>query len=167
MRIVCPRAGDGPAPETRAALDASGYPWIDAEVAGDTGYTMLLAALWRDGEAFTIVEHDIIPHPGAPAELEACPEPWCAFGYRYQHGTHAGLGCARFSARLLAAVPDAVEQTLAESDEVHPAGHWCNLDDRLCRVLARYGFASHRHSPEVGHLSPWPAHGCVPGLPRR
>lgn len=160
--VICPYGRDGVEPETRDALDASGYPWADADVSrSDTAYTELLAHGWRLGEAFIIVEQDIVPWPGALAELEACPEPFCAFEYAYLGGTHAGLGCCRFSAALLAAVPDAVEQTLAEENDVHPRGHWCNLDDRLTRVLARRGYGKHVHSPAVGHLSPWPSHGCI------
>lgn len=166
MKVVCPFTRISP--ETRAALDASGYEWSAEDVSYcNATYTLLLTCLWRNGEAFAVVEHDIVPHPGALAELEACPEPWCVFPYAYQHGTHAGLGCARFSASLLAAVPDAVTQTLAEATQAHPSGHWCQLDDRLSRVLQRRGYTRHVHSPEVGHLSPWPAHGCVAGLPRR
>jgi hypothetical protein len=159
MLVYCPHAEI--LPETRAALDASGYAWEARDVAvSDGAYTELLASLWAAREAFAIVEHDVIPHPEALAELEACPEPFCAFEYPYQGRMHAGLGCARFAASLLAAVPDAVEQTLAESTEAHPAGHWCQLDDRLSRVLTRHGYAKHVHSPAVGHLRPWPSHGC-------
>lgn len=166
MRVICPFTRLSA--ETHAALDDSGYRWEPRDVSGsDTAYTELLAGLWAAGEAFAVVEHDVVPPPGALAELEVCPEPWCVFPYRYQHGTHAGLGCARFSAALLAVVPDAVGETLSESDAVHPAGHWCNVDDRLSRVLQRHGFTRHRHTPEAGHLSPWPAHGCVEGLPQR
>lgn len=161
MRIVCPHVGPI-APETAAALNASGLPREAADVsATPTSYTALLACLWAAGEAFAVVEHDIAPHPGALAELEACPEPWCAYGYRLGSIVHAGLGCARFSTALLAAVPDAVEQTWRESTDIHPAGHWCAADDRLARVLRRAGFAQHVHGPQVRHLNPMPSHGCT------
>lgn len=161
MLVTCPHAGPI-APETVAALDASGFPWQAADVSGaPTSYTRLLECLWAAGEPFAVVEHDIVPHPGALAELEACDRPWCAFGYPYLGGTHAGLGCARFSAALLAAVPNAVERTWAESTNVHPPGFWCQLDDRLSRSLRRAGYASHVHGPPVTHLSPMPSHGCT------
>ena len=149
-------------PETVAALDASGFAWEPADVsASDTSYTRLLEALWGAGEPFALVEHDIVPHPGALAELLGCPRPWCAFSYQLGSITHAGLGCTRFSAGLLAAVPDAVERTWAESTGVHPPGFWCALDDRLSRVLRGAGFAQHVHEPQVTHLNPVPSHGCT------
>lgn len=161
MHVTCPHAGPVPS-ETAAALDASGFHWERADVSGsDTSYTRLLACLWAAGEPFCVVEHDIVPHPGALAKLAACPQPWCAYPYAYMGGMHAGLGCTRFSAALLAAVPDAVERTWAESTDVHPAGFWCALDDRLARVLRRAGFTQHVHFPAVRHLNPVPSHGCV------
>lgn len=161
MRVTCPYAGSIP-PETVAALDASGFPWEAADVSRTpTSYTRLFCRLWADGEPFAIVEHDIVPHPGALDELLGCPRDWCAFAYPYMNGTHAGLGCTRFSATLLAAVPDAVEQTWRESTDVHPAGFWCALDDRLGRVLRRSGFTQHVHGPPVTHLNPAPSHGCT------
>lgn len=170
MHVTCPHAGPI-APETTAALDASGFPWEAADVsATPTSYTRLLERLWASGEPFALVEHDIVPHPGALAELAACDWPWCSYAYRLGSIVHAGLGCARFSASLLAAVPDAAEQTWRESTDVHPPGHWCSLDDRLRRVLARAGFAPHVHAVQVRHLNPMPSHGCTdlggPGWPR-
>ena len=161
MRTVCPHAGPI-APETVAALDASGLPWEAADVSGTpTSYTSLLTRLWAAGEPFAVVEHDIVPHAGALAELEACDWPWCSFAYQLGGTVHAGLGCTRFSAGLLAAVPDAVERTWAESTDVHPPGHWCSLDDRLARVLRAEGVVQHVHAPPVTHLSPLPSHGCT------
>lgn len=161
MRVTCPHAGPVPA-ETAAALDASGFPWERADVsASDTAYTRLLERLWAAGEPFALVEHDIVPHPGALADLLGCPQPWCCYAYQLGGIVHAGLGCTRFSASLLAAVPDAVAQTWRESTDVHPAGFWCALDDRLSRVLRRAGFSQHVHEPQVKHLNPRPSHGCV------
>lgn len=160
MRVICPHVTIQP--ETRAALDASGYPWEAISTAGpDTAYHELLAGLWADGRTFALVEHDIVPWRGALAELEACPEPWCAFTYPYQGGMHAGLGCARFRDSLLGAFPSAVAATLAEESPVHPRGFWCSLDDRLSRSLRRLGARQHVHSPAVGHLFPQPTHGCA------
>jgi hypothetical protein len=161
MRVICPFAG-GIAPETRAALNASGYPWTAADVsADDTAYTRLLGDLWAAGEPFALVEHDIVPFPGSLAGLLGCPRDWCAFPYRLGGIVHAGLGCTRFSAALLREYPAAVTETLAESAPVHPAGHWCSLDDRLTRVLVRAGAVRHVHDRQVTHLNPQPSHGCT------
>lgn len=161
MLVTCPHVGPI-APETVKALDASGFPWEAVDVSGsDTTYTRLLDRLWAAGEPFAVVEHDIVPHPGALAELLGCPRPWCAFSYQLGSITHAGLGCARFSASLLADVPDAAERTWAEWNDVHPPGHWCSLDDRLGRILRGAGFEPHVHEPAVTHLNPVPSHGCT------
>ncbi len=159
MKVICPNTHI--APETRAALDHCGYPWESADVSGsDTAYTQLLQKLWRDGDTFALVEHDIVPWRGALAELAACPRDWCAFQYPFGGGMIAGLGCTRFRAALLAAHPAAVDDTLTEATEIHPTGFWCNLDDRLTRALTRRGAARHEHTPAVGHLFPYPTHGC-------
>jgi hypothetical protein len=161
MRVVCPFAG-AVAAETVSALDASGFPWEAADVSGaDTAYTHLLENLWSAGETFALVEHDIVPHPGALEALAACPEPWCAFSYPLGRIVHAGLGCTRFSGELLRAHPSAVRETWREATGIHPAGHWCNLDDRLTRALCRAGAVRHVHEPQVRHLRPQPSHGCV------
>lgn len=159
MRVICPRTRI--LPETRAALENSGYEWTGAAVSGtDTAYTELLQKLWRAGETFAIVEHDVVPWRGALEQLDECPEAWCSFIYPFGDGMHAGLGCARFRSALLAAHPTAVDDTLAERTETHPAGHWCSLDDRLSRALTRAGAVKHVHAPAVGHLHPAPSHGC-------
>ena len=159
MKVYCPHARI--LPETRAALDHSGYEWIAADVTGsDTAYTELLQKLWRVGETFAIVEHDIVPWRGALEQLDECPRDWCSFDYPFGGSMHAGLGCARFRDSLLAAYPTAVDDTLGEATEIHPRGFWCNLDDRLTRALSRFGAAKHVHTPAVGHLHPYPSHGC-------
>ncbi len=165
MKVICPNTGI--APETRAALDHCGYPWQPADVSGcGTAYTQLLQKLWREGETFALVEHDIVPWRGALKQLDACDHPWCGFPYplvlpHVPAGVlHAGLGCVRFRAELLRRYPSAVDDTLAEHTEVHPSGFWCNLDDRLTRALTRCGAVRHEHTPAVGHLHPVRSHGC-------
>lgn len=105
MRVVCPFTRISP--ETRDALDASGYLWEARDVSGsDTAYWDLLAGLWAAGEAFAVVEHDVIPAPGALASLETCPADWCSSPYPYFVGMYPGLGCARFGDGIMARHPD-------------------------------------------------------------
>ncbi len=159
MRVICPHTTISP--ETRAALDASGYAWEARGVsASDTAYSALLAELWADGETFAVVEHDIIPPPGALPALEACPGQWCCHRYPYGFGRYAGLGLARFSAGLLTAHPDAMERAAEMYDDGHPPGHWCRQDAWLSFVLESRGLARCRHEPDAGHLHSWPSHGC-------
>ena len=165
MRVICPCTRIAPA--TRAALNASGYPWTEAEVTGDAGYWMLLASLWRQGEAFAIVEHDVIPAAGALASFEACDADWCSCPYPYLAGTYAGLGCARFRAAVMARHPDLMDVVAGMSNDSHPPMHWCTLDAWIRVVLIQRGERQCTAHPEAGHPSTSPAHGCVPGYPPR
>lgn len=165
MRVYCPYTEISPA--TRAALDASGYPWIEAEVTGDAGYWMLLASLWRQGEAFAIVEHDVVPAPGTLASFEACGHDWCSAAYPYLAGTYAGLGCTRFRAGIMARHPDLMDVVGGMSDGAHGPRHWCTIDAWQRVVLTGRGERQCTAHPEAGHPSRSPAHGCVSGYPPR
>jgi hypothetical protein len=132
MKVYCPHTDL--TPETRAALDASGYEWTPIDVSGsDTAYTEFLQKIWRRGETFAIVEHDIVPWRGALEQLDDCHHPWCGFSYPFGGGMIEGLGCTRFKDIILAAYPDAVDDTLNEMTDIHPRGHWCPTPDH--RVL--------------------------------
>jgi hypothetical protein len=160
MRVICPHAGPI-APATTVALNATTWAWEGADVSeSDTAYAGLLQQLWTAGQTFALVEHDIVIRPEVLDGLADCDRPWCAYAYQLRGQLHAGLGCVKFGADLLRAMPHAVSTTWAEQTLVHPAGHWCNLDDRLSRVLRRAGVAQHVHTPPVEHLAPTPSHGC-------
>jgi len=149
--------------ETAAALTASGFPFEEIAVDGGGGYHRLLSGLWEAGEAFAIVEQDIVVGPGTLPGLAACPRDWCSFGYPYMSGeNYHGLGCVRFSAALLGRVPDAMERVGAMSDATHGPGHWCRLDAWLSLTLAASGEKRCEHLPPVRHLHRYPSHGCVP-----
>ncbi len=160
MRLVVPYTSLRP--ETAAALDASGQAYETVRVHGDDGYYALLSGLWAAGEAFAVVEQDIVVGPGTLPDLAACPRDYCVFGYPYLNsGNYYGLGCVRFSAALLARVPDALDQVAFMSDETHGPCHWCRLDAWLQQVLREAGERRCEHLPPVGHLNRYPSHGCA------
>lgn len=160
MKVICPYTALHP--RVASALDHSGWPWKAIDVShSDTTYARLFGVLWATGETFALVEHDIVIRPGVLDELAACDEQWCAFSYSYQSSEHYGLGCVKFSADLLCTYPDAVAETWLEVSNVHPRGHWCNLDDRLSRVLTARCVTQHQHGPPVEHLHTAPSHGCT------
>ncbi len=162
MRVVVPFTSL--APETAAALDATGRQWEGRDVsADDCAYSRLLAGLWEAGEAFTIVEHDVIVTAAALGSLEACAGDWCSCPHPYLSGSYAGLGCARFRGPLLARHPDLMAEVGLMSDKGHPPGHWCRQDGYMRAVLMRRGERQCTAHPGVGHPSRSPAHGCVPG----
>lgn len=119
-------------PEVRAALpDAE---WIDVS-ADDEAYWRLLYRLWDARETVILVEQDILPTPDILAGMAACPADWCSCGYQFEDlGLFYGLGCAKFSGKLMAEYPDAIALVgeMGPSDH-HPKRHWCPASDH--RVL--------------------------------
>lgn len=165
MRVICPFVDDIE-PDTVRALEREGYNWEAVEVSGSaTAYTELFEQLWAAQQSFIVVEHDIVPFPGALRELVQCTEAWCAYRYLLAGGLHAGLGCTKFESRLMEQYPDAVTRTWSTGtlDARHPAGHWCRLDDRLTRgvLMNTYGVPRHVHDEAVEHLRPKASHGCI------
>lgn len=171
MRIVCPYtlASDpgmerGLHPLCEAALAAHAP---DAEMlylgTRHDSYRDLLADLWAAGDSFLLIEHDVEIHDRVIPELDACPEPWCSFPYPV--GSPDGmidssLGCTRFTADLLAAVPDMIDRL--------PVRDWRRLDCELAPRLRQAGFVPHVHHPAVKHHHVYPAPGgnrCACGYP--
>lgn len=107
-------------------------------------YAAALALRWRDGEEFAVVEHDVVPWPGALAALAGCEALWCAHEYPVGLGTvAAALGCTRFSARLLRLAPELLD--------AHAGVPWREVDRLLSDVRAVAG-PPHVHRPPVAHV---------------
>ena len=123
-------------------------------------YWQTLGDYWTGVEDIIVVEQDIVPTLDQLNSLLNCTEIWCAYAYEYMDTTHAGLGLCKFSATLQRLYPDTIRETSKESTDAHPMNHWCNLDDRIRRVLTRYGVSQHIHEGLAVHLSPQPSHGC-------
>ncbi len=145
MKVIVPFANEKSDPIAFAAVarNLSNQNIIPkfVEMASDVGYATMFDMLWITGEPFMIVEHDVIPWPGALTELDECHEPWC--GFSYMHGTagHNGLGCTKFEPLRLGASP--VELT----------DHWQQLDNQVNKHLNRErGYHFHQHNPPVSHL---------------
>lgn len=156
MKVICPHVG-AVSPATVRALDDTGYAWKAIDVsASDHAYTDLVWQLWREGETFVLVEHDIEVFPEALAELEACSEPWCAFRYDLDEwGLYAGLGCVKFDDALLHQHRRVIDDVWRMRSNEHPPGYWEALDLRLAHVLAwNYGVNRHVHNGVVGHRPP-------------
>jgi hypothetical protein len=138
----------------------------------DEGYWELLDACWSAGEEFIIVEQDIVVLPKTLDELELCPHDWCAAPYPYLDEPAAwGLGCTKFSDRIMARHPRIMEQVAMMSNEQHPPKHWCTLDAFVWKALTDAGETRHEHGHVVGHIgSDKASHGCfelAPGGGRR
>lgn len=128
---------------------------------GDDHYAQLFRHLWDKGEEFAIVEHDVIPWPGALEDLARCPESWCAYGYVTSGDLSTQdvppLGCVKF--RPEGDVP--FEELFALFLESQSPGivagllpHWSSMDNVIARSLRARGWQVHEHKPGVAHLHP-------------
>lgn len=118
-------------------------------------YRELLEDVWRAGDSFLVVEHDIEIHAGVVPEAQACPEPWCAWPYVVGSDPdgfiEASLGCTRFSADLLRDVPNLIDSL--------PVRDWRRLDCEISPRLMTAGYSPHVHMPPVLHHHRYPAPG--------
>ena len=147
------------APETKVALEAERlHPrYVDVS-ASDWSYWELTASLWSDGREFVLIEHDVVPPPGAVRAMLACPKPWCAVPYRQGSLVGTAFGCTKFSAAIIARHPDAVSRILPQ----HRG--WDGLDSMVIGTLRRNGEVEHVHQPPAWHLH-YPD-GWIPAQPR-
>jgi hypothetical protein len=112
--------------------------------ASDDDYWTLLTELWQQRETVVLIEHDILPWPGALEELVACPALWCAYSYD-QHGIGIfhSFGCVKFSGELMNLLPD-IWQGMDK--------HWSQLDQQFEWRAFQAGQRPHGHRPAVIHL---------------
>lgn len=115
----------------------------------DLAYAKLLAYHWLVGETIIVVEHDVVPWPGAIEELHGCPAEWCSCSYNWTNGhgragvgIHHMLGCTKLSGELMAALPDLWDEPC----------HWSQCDQRLFFAARDIGKETHPHRPGVTHI---------------
>lgn len=127
--------------------------WCDVS-GSDIAYFGAICDWWDRGETFAILEHDVVCRPDIVAAFNECPEPWCLFGYDpycscgnpdCREAWRNAIGCTRFRAELMAAVPDAASSIVAELWD------WHNVCDGLGNNLRAAGFTHHWHEPPVFH----------------
>ena len=152
-------------PDTRAALDEYAPGWVGHELdpADMTAYSRWMVDRWADGIDLTIVEHDIVIHEGVLPGFADCPDPWCLYPYSgpARQVLAQSLGCVRFRAGLLTAIPLAVKASSAVNDSGDlPPGDWRRLDIRLAGVLRGNGYTPHVHEPMVGHRHHYIEEAC-------
>jgi hypothetical protein len=124
--------------------------WVDVSGSNIAYYAALLD-IWERRETFAVLEHDVVCRPDIITELEACPEPWCLYGYT--DFCHEGcreawrnqLGCTRFRAELIQAVPDAMT-SIPESN-----WDWHEMCNGLGENLRAAGCTHHWHGPPAEH----------------
>ena len=127
------------------ALNHERCPTDYVPMVKDDDYYNVVRSLWADGVKFIICEHDIIPWPGAIAEIDECEHPWCTFWYRAGVGwLNRGLGLVKFDPSKL---PNIFGAPFTET-------HWRNLDIQIGSRLHLYDCKPHTHSPPVTNLNP-------------
>lgn len=119
---------------------------------GDGSYFDLLERCWRAGEGFILVEHDIVPWPGAIQQLANCHYGWCTLPYYCSVGwIRDGLGCTKFSAGLLAAYPEFLHEPFPAC--CSHTRYYCGLDRLVAHRMAEHGIHPHVHQPGVVNLN--------------
>jgi hypothetical protein len=115
---------------------------------GELDYGEHLARLWREGEGFVLVEHDVVPWPGAVRGLAECSYGWCAHAYPWDDdGLVTSLGCVKFGYQVLQRFP-----ALPDAWAGVP---WRDVDGHLLHALSRaYMVTVHEHLPPVAHARP-------------
>lgn len=147
LNVVVPYAGGSFLSIVLDTLAAERIEPRAINVGGDPlAYWAMFVALWATGETVVVVEHDVLPWPGAIAEMWRCPEPWCAFPYQLNGSMIVGHGCVKFSAQMMAEGPEIWQQLGSRT--------WITLDTAFAAVAERNGYAPHRHDPPVIHLNP-------------
>jgi hypothetical protein len=117
-----------------------------APVSHDHDYWKLFCELWREGKTVVLIEHDVLPWPGAIEELLACPALWCSCSYRINggYGIHHAFGCTKISADFMQLLPDVWQRIINRE--------WHALDSQLCHAALQAGQVPHPHRPPAIHL---------------
>ncbi len=144
------------------------YEMVARPITDDEGYFLALSEAWTPTpehmpEPFIVVEHDIVVRPETLRELRDCPEDWCAAPYPYLNESEAwGMGCVKFSDRLICRSPYLFQKIANEGDSLHPPRHWCRLDAHIWEALTERGEHRHDHpGPALGHIGgKTVTHGC-------
>jgi hypothetical protein len=121
------------------------YPVEYVDVSEPDAYLGLLRRLWVEGATVIVVEHDVVPWPGALEEVWNCPCAWGSYSYHMHGGIgiYHGFGCTKLTAELMKQTPRVWE----------PWASWNMLDQKLFFAARAQGIEPHHHRPPVTHLN--------------
>lgn len=140
VKVVVPRVGRQGPTEFRLRDWGVHYEW--REVDATYAYAKMLTDLWREGEGFLLLEHDVVPtSPEQLTEIRTCPKPWCAAPY-ISPVMMLGMGVTKLTDEALAASQDI--------PEVFHGMHWSTIDSKLIPALESR-FPLHGHFPPFDH----------------
>ena len=127
------------APAARALEMEGIVDILEFPCAQPNDYGIYFAGLWDAGAPFVIVEHDIIPWPGAIRALLDCPEPRCTHRYPLHRGNVAlSFGIGKY-------IPE------GPAPEHWATTRWDALDGQVVPVLNERLGPPHVHEPPVAH----------------
>lgn len=145
-----------PWPAAEAALPADAERIYTGPDTGD--YWKAFASQWTGEGDLVSIEQDVAIHDQVIPQFEACPEPWCSFGWMVGPGQHSfwWLGCTRYSAALQRAIPvselcrpnppDVCERCTSVPCHRH-------LDVVFGAIIEHLGYEwPHVHQPDIRHL---------------
>jgi len=116
----------------------------------DYAYFNLVYKLWEEKETFVIIEHDIVPWPGALKKIYWCPRPLCIYLAPHGMGENSyslGWGISKYSKKLIKDHPFHLHDSKLTRE-------WHHLDGELVTRLIENGTQLHIHHPPVLHLNP-------------
>ena len=146
MIVLVAAVGQPDCPAARALLTEG----VECEVVvmdSECDYADALIALWQRGEELCVIEHDVIPWPGALAALSGCSSAWCVYPYHFApNKLRYALGCLRVSRELVQA-----HQDLPQAWE---GVAWNALDGAVYRALRAQQREPHVHEPGFAHARP-------------
>lgn len=146
MRIICPYTSLQYATELVLRIEEPNTLFVYTGES-DLDYYNLVRYLWAAKETFIIVEHDIVPWPGALKNLWECPFSLCCFNAPSGIGC-VGLGCVKYDSKLMEAIPDHLEKIPEDRRS------WKILDGALTWDLFNKGQSLHSHTPMISHIHP-------------
>jgi hypothetical protein len=131
---------------------------------GPLDYAALIAGLWRDGEAFVVVEDDIAPWPGAVQKLLDCPAHWCGHYYPLEgrwdldasdpespNAMWGTTGLWKVDETVLRTAPDLYERFEGHDWQTLDMGIYTSLRHVFCLEGGSFWRGFHVHEPAVAH----------------
>jgi hypothetical protein len=129
------------------ALSVEGVDFHLAILWDDLAYGTLLSYLWQVGESFAVLEHDVVPFPGAMEGLENCEEDWCVHKYPPAPKTlYYSMGCMKVSDKLIEKTRDLPQRFDWESTA------WNQLDGKVYPGIMEVVKQPHIHEPPLAHV---------------
>jgi hypothetical protein len=126
---------------TALALTMEGLVVTEVKMNDYYHYGRMFTEQWQTGKGFILVEHDVVPWPGALGQMNKCQEELCAFEYPSSpDSTARSLGCTKFSTSLVQRVPYNLEWQ---------SKGWDQLDGAVFETLQDVNI--HLHRPMVAH----------------